>query len=105
MTAAPIRPAAALDPIAELKLRRWARLNHVPADDRDPRWHPVVWNEMAARDRELAALPVDANQAGFDRTGANGPRFTLHAGGAGVRGPVRRPRAGRPAAMPASAGR
>ncbi|QDT15893.1 hypothetical protein [Alienimonas californiensis] len=48
--------AASLDPIAELKLRRWAREHHVPAAERDPLWHPVVWQEMAARDRERAAL-------------------------------------------------
>ena len=47
---------ASLDPIAELKLRRWAREHHVPAAERDPLWHPVVWQEMAARDRERAAL-------------------------------------------------
>ena len=77
---------AALDPVAELKLRRWARLNHVPAADRDPRWHPVVWAEMAARDRELAARPVDVNR----------PRLRVD-GPAALAGPrparVRRPRA------------
>ena len=45
----------ALDPIAELRLRRWARERHVPAENRDPRWHPVVWQEMAAKDAERAA--------------------------------------------------
>ena len=44
-----------LDPIAELRLRRWARERHVPAENRDPRWHPVVWQEMAAKDAERAA--------------------------------------------------
>ena len=82
---------AALDPVAELKLRRWARLNHVPAADRDPRWHAVVWQEMTARDRELAALPVDVNHAGVRR-------LAVHAPHAGVRGPASRARAGRPAA-------
>ena len=48
--------AGALDPVAELKLRRWARTHHVPRVDRDPTWHPVVWDEMAARDRELDTL-------------------------------------------------
>ena len=48
-----------LDPIAELKLRRWAREHHVPAAERDPLWHPVVWQEMAARDRERAARTPD----------------------------------------------
>ena len=55
---APADPLAGdLDPIAELRLRRWARERHVPAADRDPRWHPVVWREMAARDAELLARP------------------------------------------------
>jgi hypothetical protein len=47
---------ASLDPIVELKLRRWAREHYVPAAERDPLWHPVVWQEMAARDRERAAV-------------------------------------------------
>ncbi len=55
--AAPSAPVSgSLDPIAELKLRRWAREHHVPAAERDPLWHPVVWQEMSARDRERAAL-------------------------------------------------
>ena len=89
MSAAASAPAspAPLDPVAELKLRRWARLNHVAAADRDPRWHPVVWAEMAARDRELAALPVDANRPRLrvDPATAGGPAIGRLAG--------RRPRA------------
>ena len=53
----------ALDPIAELRLRRWARERHVPAENRDPRWHPVVWQEMAAKDAERAAAESRAAAA------------------------------------------
>jgi len=40
--------------IQELRLRRWARANYVPADQRtDNHWHPVVLNEMEKRDVEM----------------------------------------------------
>ena len=40
--------------IQELRLRRWARANYVPADQRtDNHWHPVVLNEMERRDVEM----------------------------------------------------
>jgi hypothetical protein len=45
--------ASALDLIEELRLRRWARLNYVAAEDRSPKWHAVILNEMALRDLEL----------------------------------------------------
>lgn len=46
-----------LDFIAELRLRQWARHNHVPAAERrDSDWHSIVVDEMRRvdRDRELA---------------------------------------------------
>jgi hypothetical protein len=47
--------ASILDLVEELQLRRWARENYVPAEDRDPAWHVVVCDEMARRDSELVA--------------------------------------------------
>jgi hypothetical protein len=44
---------AELDFIEELRLRRWARENHVPRDQRKTSWHPVVHEEMEKKDREL----------------------------------------------------
>lgn len=43
---------AEVDFIEELRLRRWARENYVSADDRDETWHPVVLDEMRAKDSE-----------------------------------------------------
>lgn len=40
----------------ELRLRRWARQNHVPAAERLDSWHPVILDEMDQRDRELFAV-------------------------------------------------
>jgi hypothetical protein len=41
-----------LDFIEELRLRRWARENYVPAGLRQPSWHPVVHDEMKKKDHE-----------------------------------------------------
>ena len=41
------------DPIKELRLRRWARQNYVPLEDRESSWHPIVLAEMRQRDMEL----------------------------------------------------
>ena len=48
------RGIAEIDPIEELRQRRWARENYVPVDMRDQRWHPVVLDEMRRRDDEVA---------------------------------------------------
>jgi hypothetical protein len=40
------------DFIEEIRLRRWARENYVPAGERDESWHPVVLEEMSAKDLE-----------------------------------------------------
>lgn len=48
------RSIAELDVIEELRLRRWARENYVPAAERDGAWHAVVLDEMQQRDAEAA---------------------------------------------------
>ena len=45
----------ALDVVEELRLRRWARVNYVPADERQGDWHPVVHDEMRHKEDELHA--------------------------------------------------
>ena len=45
---------ADLDFIEELRLRRWARENYVPADERDARWHPIILEEMRRKDGEVS---------------------------------------------------
>jgi hypothetical protein len=42
-----------LDLIEELRLRRWARENYVPGDQRDLSWHPVVPEEISRKDSEM----------------------------------------------------
>ncbi len=44
-----------LDPIEELRLRRWARENFVPVAERSSAWHSVILHEMESRDRDLSA--------------------------------------------------
>ena len=44
------------DFIEEIRMRRWARENYVPAGERDESWHPVVLAEMYAKDREQGTL-------------------------------------------------
>jgi hypothetical protein len=41
-----------VDLIEELKMRRWARENYVPRDQRQRTWHPVVHDEMEKKDHE-----------------------------------------------------
>jgi len=45
---------AELDFIEELRLRRWARENFVPATQRDTAWHPIILEEMSRKDGEAA---------------------------------------------------
>jgi len=42
------------DLIEELRLRRWARENYVPADERDAGWHPIILEEMRRKDGEVS---------------------------------------------------
>ena len=43
-----------VDFIEELRLRRWARENYVPADQRDRAWHPIILEEMRRKDGEVS---------------------------------------------------
>jgi hypothetical protein len=45
---------ADLDMIEELRLRRWARVNFVPVEQRLSNWHPIILDEMGRKDRELS---------------------------------------------------
>src|SRR5262249_44883617 len=47
-----------LDFIEELRLRRWARENYVPPDERSQKWHPVIHEEMEKKDGEEAGFPL-----------------------------------------------
>jgi hypothetical protein len=47
-----------VDFIEELRLRRWARLNYVPAEQRQHNWHPIVLEEMTRKDEESSAEPA-----------------------------------------------
>jgi hypothetical protein len=49
-----------LDMIEELRLRRWARENYSPPEQRQSTWHPVVHEEMTKKDLELTAEPIYA---------------------------------------------
>jgi hypothetical protein len=57
---------AELDFIEELRLRRWARENYVPPDEREDSWHPVVHQEMEKKDRESGAPLADPHYALID---------------------------------------
>jgi hypothetical protein len=76
----------ALDLVDELRLRRWARANFVPLDDRDLSWHAVILEEMAQRDIELEDESCSISSPAFtplDDSGrtsnplhrSHGPRF------------------------------
>jgi hypothetical protein len=42
-----------VDFIAELRMRRWARENYVPANERETAWHPIILEEMRRKDGEV----------------------------------------------------
>jgi hypothetical protein len=48
--------AAEVDFIEELRLRRWARENYVPRNQRKLSWHPVILDEMDQKDTELSEV-------------------------------------------------
>jgi hypothetical protein len=54
---------AELDFIEELRLRRWARENYVPREDREDSWHPVVHQEMEKKDQESGASYAEPHYA------------------------------------------
>jgi hypothetical protein len=43
---------ADLDPIEEIRLRTWARMNYAPEPEREDDLHPVILDEMIRMDRE-----------------------------------------------------
>lgn len=47
-----------MDLIEELRLRRWARENYVPPENRERSWHPVIHDEMTKKDREKTPAAV-----------------------------------------------
>jgi hypothetical protein len=49
---------AELDVIEELRMRRWARENYVPVDERKQSWHPVIHEEMEKKDLETGPAYV-----------------------------------------------
>ncbi len=61
------------DAIEELRLRRWAREHYVPANQRPSHWHPIILDEMLAKDDELRTA---ARQKGSRAR----PFFLLEAG-------------------------
>lgn len=44
-----------MDLLKELRLRRWARENYVSVEERQPKWHPIVLEEMQRKDEEFEA--------------------------------------------------
>jgi hypothetical protein len=52
----PYAPGISTDPVEELRLRRWARENYVPAASRDQTWHAVVLDEMLRKDQEQGTI-------------------------------------------------
>ncbi|MHC4877313.1 MAG: hypothetical protein ACYTGL_12530 [Planctomycetota bacterium] len=62
-----------LAPIAELRLRQWARRNYVPADlRRDEEWHPVVLDEMQRCDAEFSDSESTETLPQFDIVTSSG---------------------------------
>lgn len=46
--------SSTIDFIEELMYRCWARRNYLPPELREESWHPIILDEMAIRDQELA---------------------------------------------------
>ena len=47
-----------VDFIEELRLRRWARENYVPAENRSRTWHPIILEEMLHKDEDIEPAEV-----------------------------------------------
>jgi hypothetical protein len=45
-----------MDMVKELRLRRWARENYVPVEERSPDWDAVILDEMQIRDEDFASI-------------------------------------------------
>ena len=48
-----------IDPIMELRLRKWAREHYAARNERGRNWHPIVLQEMEFRDAELGDPQFD----------------------------------------------
>lgn len=59
--------SAQVDFIEELRLRRWALENYVPASQRDRGWHPIILEEMSRKDREHRSQETGRGFASPDR--------------------------------------
>lgn len=44
-----------VDPVEEMRLRTWARVNYQPRDERGSGLHPIVLDEMSRKDTESHA--------------------------------------------------
>src|SRR5438046_1450891 len=55
-----------LDFIEELRLRRWARQHYVPAEHRQPSWHPFDLAKNVVNDTLHFALRVDTTKIPAD---------------------------------------
>jgi hypothetical protein len=49
-----------VDFIEELRLRRWARENYVPREQRELSWHPVILDEMDRKEVEVKEVEPTA---------------------------------------------
>lgn len=56
--------AVVVDLIDELRMRAWARANHVPTDQRPDSWHPIVLDEMSRKDLDTVAWTSDDSGIG-----------------------------------------
>ena len=62
-----------LAPIAELRLRQWARRNYVPQDERrDDEWHPIVLDEMRRCDAQQGLTDMFGAVPQFDIVTSSG---------------------------------
>ena len=57
---------AELDFIEELRLRRWARENYVPPNQRKHSWHPIVHEEMEKKDVDVGTSAATPDYAWSD---------------------------------------
>lgn len=60
-----------IDLIDEFRLRRWARENYVPTENRDDAWHRIVLDEMSSIDLENQTVSwhEPAHQSAIPGTG------------------------------------
>ena len=69
------------DLITEFRLRRWARKNYLPREERrDETWHPAVLDEMRRKDAELEELELGCTVTSSYVPLAPGVHHTVHGG-------------------------